>query len=153
LEISPSKEMVLELLADNNQLVITGKLLSGRFIPAAESNKSRLVKLLKCLCEVHAGKEKSYFGEYYYDKLKEDKPELGSVSLEDINLAREKTDRLIPLLKEYIEYFLSIGNCKGRPYYKFRRGINDTSFMQIPEKEQIRMTELAKMELEDAVKA
>ena len=152
-EISPGKEMTLELMAANNKLVLTGKMLSGKYISASNTNKPRLVKLLIALCNDHsrAGKERSCFEGYFFDKLKEQYPELKQVRVEDINLAREKTDRLTPLLGEFIEYFLEI-NYLGKDHCKFRRGIDSTSFDKIPEKEQTRMAELANQQLQNFVK-
>lgn len=144
LDISPSKEMVLEILSKNNSLVITGKLLDGKYINASNSQKSRLVKLIKCLCSEHSGKEKSSFNNFYFRELVAKYPELKTVDISNISLAREKADRLTPLLKENISLFLEINTYRAETCYKFRRAIDDVCFMLIPDKDKQSMATLAK---------
>ena len=153
LDIAPGKEMTLEILDRNNSLVLTGKLLNGKYLSASSSQKSRIVKLIKCLCREHAGKEKSYFENYSLKSLKNKYPEIrnAKVAVGEINLAREKADRLSPLLKDCIDLFLEISHNRGFVYYKFRRGIDDEAFLKIPEEDQEVMVNAAKLTLQNSV--
>jgi hypothetical protein len=154
-DMTPGKEMVLEILASNNELVLTGKLLDGKYLPASNTNGPRLVKLLISLCNAHAKteKEKTCFEKFYLTNLKKDYPELRPAKIGSINLAREKADRLTPLLGEFIGQFMELSSFQGKDYCRFRRGINAELFMKIPELEQQKMAELAKKILNETVKS
>jgi len=137
-EFNSRKEMSLELRAENDELTITGKLLDGRSCLTAKSQRPRLIKLIKCLCKEHMGTEKSVYRKYQLKEVVNKHAELKEIEKElaKIDLSIEKANRLTPVLAPTLGYFIKISYTSGGCEIQFRRGIDDDSFAEIPDKKQ-----------------
>lgn len=137
-DFNSRKEMALELRPINDELTITGKLLNGKPYYPSKSQRSRLVRLIKCLCKEHMGLQKSLFAEYKLSELVKKYSELKEIEKElvKIDLSIEKANRLTPVLTPTLGYFIKINYISDGCVIQFRRGIDDDSFTEIPDKKQ-----------------
>lgn len=132
-DFNPNKEMALELLNNNNELTVTGKLTDGKIVKPSKTQGSRIIKLIKCLCKKHSGTEKSIFKDYKLSVIVSEYPELKEKDYQKLNISIEKHNRFSTILEATIDYFLEVIHTSEGTVLRFRRGIDDKSILNLTE--------------------